>query len=312
MTATEYPIENLTIAQMVESFTNARTPTTHGSTHISTDAIPVATTLNPGLCPAGTGTGMKVLTDLLTWGDIDHVSGFRPVIYIGPSDSGAEYECDGANDQVQFNAALTAATSGQTICILPGTYYITSRIYQAGKSLNIRALGKVAIVKNVTAAVSNGIYLEGSIIATNISVTANAAAGDTQITVSSGSSFQAGDTIKLWKNVQWCPDDYADQLTGEMYKVKSVSGNVVTLTENLVRAYATSDTPLVNVYRPIEVHIDGINIVDLSSTAQHEGISLRYCVDSTVSNCTVTDSGFAGISFYSSYNARAFNNNVNN
>jgi len=236
---------------------------------------------------------------------------FKPGIYIGRTGSGADYICDGDRDEVQFNQALAAAVSGTTIYVLPGHYYIAARIFQQYKSLNIIGIGDVTITKQVAPGSANGIYLEGRIIATNLTVS-TAAKGASVITVSSGALIHPGDIIKIWKAVQWCPADYPDQYTGEMYCVKSVSGNDVALTENLIREYNSSDTVKINVYRPIEVHIENIKIQDYDSAEIHEGISLRYCINSSVSDCWVKDSGLAGISFYSSYNVKLYNNKVYN
>lgn len=299
-----------------------------------------ATTTRPGLCPRGEGTGTKFLSDEIQWVDVSGLGGtgitlpgtasvfynglgewtvpgasgsaFKHGIYIGKTGSGADYICDGDRDDVQFNQALTAATGGTTIYILPGVYNWTSRVACTGKSFNIIGLGKVTINKNVAPGTTNGLYLEGRIIVENLSVTVSAVAGNTTITVSNGAAVQAGDIIKIWKNVLFCPLDYDDQLTGEMYKVKSVAGNVLTLTENLLRDYATGDTPKINVYRPVEVHIENLRIMDADDEAVHNGISIRYCVNSSISRCTVVDSGLAGISVYSSYDVKLFQNQVYN
>jgi len=308
-----------------------RYPTGHAASHKSDgiDAIKItelavadnvttlnATTSNPGLCPTGEGTGTKFLSDNIEW--IEIAGGGGTVINsdaalgitIGTSGSGAAYECTGTSDHVKWGEAFAAADGGTTIYVLPGVYNWTGRVSCAGKSLNIIGLGKVTINKNVVAGTTNGLYLEGQIIVENLSVTETSVAGNNTIKVSNGAYVQAGDIIKLWKNVLYCPDDYDDQLTGEMYRVKSVSGNDITLTENLLRDYATGDTPKVNVYRPVEVNIENLRIFDADETGVHNGISIRYCVNSSISRCRVENAGLAGISVYSSYNVRLFNNYV--
>jgi parallel beta-helix repeat protein len=243
---------------------------------------------------------------------------FKPGIYIGPSGSaGATYTCPGSADQTIINSALTAAPNGSTVYFLPGNYYITGRIISQYKSINIIGLGEVNIYKSVAEAVSNGIYIEGRIITQNMSVMASAAKGATAVTVSSGTSILAGDIIKIWNDDLWCPLDYTvgsgnPQYTGEMYRVTSKNGNIITLSEPLLRAYNTTDAAKINVYRPIEVHIENIKILDYDDTATHSGISIRYCVNSSISNCEVWDSGLDGISVYSSYNVDIYNNKVHN
>jgi len=294
-----------------------------------------ATTTRPGLCPKGEGTGTKYLKDNLTW-DTPASAGltypgsstvflngnggwatptasgsvFKPAIYIGPTGSGAEYECDGVADDVQFNAAFDSAVSGSTICILAGTYAFSNRVYSSGKNLNIIGIGYVLININTSAVVHNGFCFEGTQIGSAISLTANSDALDKTVTLSSASSVRAGDIIKLYNSDLWSELDYPTQKTGEMYVVKSVSGNDVTLREPLLRAYTTAKSSAAIIYRPIEINIDNIRIQDSDETDTHEAIALLYCINSTVSNCWIRDSGFAGISFYECYNVRAFGNDI--
>ena len=90
------------------------------------------------------------------------------------------------------------------------------------------------------------------------------------------SQVRQNDLIKIWKNVQWCPlpvaDNYPDQMTGEMYAVKSVNGNVVTLNQPLLRDYRLSESVQVEVYRPIQMHIKNIRIEDTGRTTVHHGL----------------------------------------
>lgn len=295
-----------------------------------------ATTSNPGLCPAGSGTGTKVLSDNIEWIDIPGGSGitlsgssstfynglgvfsvpnasgsiFKPAIYIGRTGSGADYECDGVNDNVQFNAALTAATSGTTIYILQGTYNCTERIYQASKNFDIIGIGRVIINFTVEAGDNNGITLTGGSAVTTQLLSANAAAGDLTVTLASASSVQAGDLIKIYNNVAWQYYASAGQVTGEIYEVKSVSGNVVTLTERLLRAYTTAAASTAEIRRPIEVHIQNLRIIQSDPTDVHEGITIRSGKNCTVSNCYTKNCGLSGISFYHSYNCKAYNNDI--
>ncbi|RPJ77526.1 MAG: PKD domain-containing protein, partial [Alphaproteobacteria bacterium] len=120
------------------------------------------------------------------------------------------------------------------------------------------------------------------------------------------------DLIKIWKKVQWCPLDYPDQMTGEMYAVKSVKGNVVTLNQPLLRDYSLSETVQVEVYRPIEMHIKNIRIQDTGAAMSHHGLAMQYCKDSSVTNSWFKDSGFGAISLYSCFNVGVSNNEIYN
>ena len=228
-----------------------------------------------------------------------------------PAISGLYLTSDYADDAACIQAALDNSKSGDTITIREGDYYITKRIYQKDKSLTITGEGEVTLHLQTAKGVNNGLYFEGSKITTQ-SLSANAQKGSPQVVLSDASQVRQNDLIKIWKNIQWCPLDYPDQMTGEMYAVKSVSGNVVTLNQPLLRDYELSDTAQAEISRPIEMHIKNIRIQDSDATTSHEGLALRFCKDSSVIDCWFKDSGLAAVSFYSSFNVDASNNEIYN
>jgi parallel beta-helix repeat protein len=74
---------------------------------------------------------------------------------IGTSTSGwtakdCDYLCDGTNDQVEINAAITAlpATGGEVV-ILDGTYNITAKINVTKDNVSIRGNGNATILKRM-------------------------------------------------------------------------------------------------------------------------------------------------------------------
>ena len=223
-----------------------------------------------------------------------------------PAVSGLYLTSNYKDDAACIQAALDNSKSGDTITIREGDYYITKRIYQKDKSLTIIGEGEVTLHLQTAEGVHNGLFFEGSQITT---LTATAYEGSYQVALSDGSQVRAGDLLKIWKGDLWCPEDYPKQMTGEVYLVKSVSRNTVTLTESLIRDYPDAS---VIVYRPVEIHIENLNIQDCGSTTTHEAITLLYCINSSVSDCNIRDSGFAGISFYCSFNVKAYDNDVRN
>lgn len=273
-------------------------------------------------------TDMNVLkigdgvTDFVTLNPYSGVSGstqFKPGVYIGGTGSGADYECDGTADDVQFQAAFDSALSGSTIYILPGTYNIAAKVTMsssAGKVLHVVGIGKVILNINTAQGdnidSNNGLYFYGSQI---VSTTAEASAtkGSLTVQLTNISSTQAGDLIKIYKNVLWCPNDYPTQQTGELYEVRSVAGAVVTLNEPLMRDYDLADTVSIVVYRPVEIHIENINLVCTApsgNTGYWQGISIKWGKNCTVRDCYVKDFGMAGISFYTCLNSVAYKNVV--
>ncbi len=229
----------------------------------------------------------------------------------GPSGPGLFHTSNYANDAACIQAALDNSKSGDTITLRGGDYNITKGIYQKSKSLNIRGEGKVTLYIQTSEREFNGIYFGGSLI-TSKNLSVNAKKGSSQVVLTDASQVLQNDLIKIWKNVQWCPDDYPDQMTGEMYAVKSVNGNVVTLNQPLLRDYSLSETVQVEVYRPIEMHIKNIRIQDTGETMSHHGLAMQYCKDSSVTNSWFNNSGFGAICLYSCFNVNVNNNKIYN
>ena len=101
-------------------------------------------------------------------------------------------------------------------------------------------------------------------------------------------------------------------MTGEIYAVKSVNGNVVTLNQPLLRDYGLSETVQVEVYRPIKMHIKNIRIEDTGETMLHHGLVLQYCNDSSVTDSWFNNSGFGAVCLYSCFNVSINNNEIYN
>jgi hypothetical protein len=156
----------------------------------------------------------------------------------GSAEPGFFHTPNYANDAACIQAALDYSKSGDTITIREGDYYITKGIYQKNKSLSIIGEGKVTLHIQTSNKESNDIYFGGSLI-TSKTLSANVKKGSSQVVLTDASRVHQNDLIKIWKNVQWCPldypDNYPDQMTGEIYAVKSVNRNVVTLNQPLLR-----------------------------------------------------------------------------
>ncbi len=240
--------------------------------------------------------------------------------HAGPAGPGLFHTPNYANDSACIQAALNNSKSGDTITILGGDYYLPKEIYQKDKSLNIIGKGKVTLHiltpdRGWEKEPNRDIFFNGSLIASK-NLSANAKKGSSQVVLTDASQVRQNDLIKIWKNVQWCPldvpDNYPDQMTGEMYAVKSVNGNVVTLNQPLLRDYSLSDTVQVEVYRPIQMHIKNIRIDDTGETMIHHGLVLQYCKDSSVTDSWFNNSGFGAVCLYSCFNVSVNNNEMYN
>ncbi|MDQ1253693.1 MAG: hypothetical protein QG646_2880, partial [Euryarchaeota archaeon] len=182
-------------------------------------------------------------------------------------------------------------------------------------NLNIIGEGKVTLNIQTSEKEYNEMYFGGSLI-TNKTLYADANKGSSQVVLTDASQVRQNDLIMIWKIVQWCPldypDNYPDQMTGEMYAVKSINGNVVTLNQPLLRDYNLSDTVQVEVYRPIQMNIKNIRLEDTGETMSHHGLVMQYCKDSSVTNSWFNNSGFGAVCLYSCFNVDVNNNEIYN
>lgn len=101
-------------------------------------------------------------------------------------------------------------------------------------------------------------------------------------------------------------------MTGEIYAVKSVNGNVVTLNQPLLRDYKLSETIKFEVYRPVQMHIKNIRLEDTGASMSHHGLVMQYCKDSSVTNSWFNECGFGAICLYSCFNVIVNNNEIYN
>ncbi|MDQ1251657.1 MAG: hypothetical protein QG646_765 [Euryarchaeota archaeon] len=164
--------------------------------------------------------------------------------------------------------------------------------------------------------IQSQILFNGSQVA-NPNITVNAYKDSSQIVLSDASRVRQNDLIKIWKNVQWCPlpdpNNYPDQMTGEMYAVKSVNGNTITLNQPLLRDYRLSESVQIEVYRPVQIHIKNIRIEDDTGAGTlHHGLVLYYCKDSSVTDSWFNNSGFGAVCLYSCFNVSVNNNEMYN
>lgn len=227
----------------------------------------------------------------------------------GPS----QYTCDaaayGGSDAACIQSALDDLPSGSEIIFQEGEYNITSIVSKGSKDFRLRGEGKVIFNIDNTPYWKNGIYFYGSVVVST-TVSADVSEGDISIPLSSVASVQAGDLFKIYKNVKWSASDYTDLQTGELYEIRSVSGSTVTLTEPLIRDYAIADTVNVQIYRPIEVHIENIIFQNAGSEETHEGLSLKYTKNSSVKDCSFYENGFSAISLYTCFNTEISGNHI--
>lgn len=223
-------------------------------------------------------------------------------ITIGTTGSKADYECDGVADDVQIQAAFDAASSGDEIVFLPGSYVLANTLTQIGKNLKLLGIGNVTISGNLNPCMS----FSGTQITTQ-SLTSNATVGTRTVALTSAALVQAGDLIRIHNNVVWSPLDSVDNVTGEMYLVHSVNVNTVTLKDSLLRSYTTAASSAAIIYRPIQVIIENIELNNLDGSQDLAGIDLIFAKTSKIDKCKLARHGKCAIALYTCYDISVSN-----
>jgi len=235
---------------------------------------------------------------------------FRPCITIGPTGSGANYECDGVADHIQFQAAINAVASGGEIQVLHGTYSITSTVVKQDKNIVIKGIGTPTI--NLSTSGDYGFSFYGTAAAAANTLASTAVEGNNYIVVSSATGFAAGQNIIIYDNTSW--EDYGDEynglLTGEMHEIFSISGTTIYLHDVLQRSYTTGNSSAAKSFSSVSVKFDGINFVGPSSKGTQIAIAIKYGNGVNVQNCKFKDCGGGGVYMYTCYDANITNNSI--
>lgn len=228
----------------------------------------------------------------------------------GQTAEAATLRVSGSNGAA-IQSALDSASSGDTVIIPAGNYQITQQIYQKGKNLTIEGEGEANLNILTPAGRRNGLFFSGSAIGP-LSLSANAFQGSSQIVVANASQVHVGDMIEIWKNVLWCPNDYPDQKTGEIYLITAISGSTITLNQPILRDYRLVDSVNIELLRPIEMHIKNLRIKGAGAAEDRSGLVIAVCKNSSVTDSWFSDNGMTGVSFYASFNVSIKNNEIYN
>lgn len=204
----------------------------------------------------------------------------------------------GVDDSTYILGAVEAVSDGGTVK-LNGSFVCTTQI-AITKSVHIIGEPGAKITYNTPG--SPLFYGSAATVSSAVSLAANANARASSITVSDASGVSADQLILIYDNAIWNPTNYATWKTGELHKVKSVSGNVITLVDTLVNAYTTANSAACKVASAPTVVFRDIVLESTNSTASGRGISLYFCKDSKIENCMITGFGLYAINLDECYN----------
>ena len=201
-------------------------------------------------------------------------------VVVGASDSthlaNVTYECDGVDDQVEIEAAMNSLpSSGGTVHLLSGTYW-TSAMINITNYTTFAGEGHTTVIKPVDAA--------------KVSLTANASAGQSYVTVGTPSSFRVGMSVHV-------ADDNGYGTFPLWAKVTSIIGsNVHFQGYSLDKDYTTTNNSyIINAFHPLlaDRASTNITITDLRVDGNRANIPVNY---SNMGYCVAVNADYSVLS----------------
>jgi parallel beta-helix repeat protein len=220
-----------------------------------------------------------------------------------------------ADDTAALQATLNAASSGGTV-VIPAGRYVCNSTLNVGDRTHISGYG--AILDFSSGNNSARLKIEGSTEGA-VSLTSNAAKGDSSITITSASGLSAGDLLLLSSNALIPAAALGVSTTeklGEFVVVRNIAGTTVNLDTILNDSYNTTDTAIIRKVIPrANVTIEGLEIVGkgplgTDNSTNDTGINALYCRQLSVRNCKVVNCDYNGIRLDQCYECVVDSNTV--
>jgi len=237
--------------------------------------------------------------------------GYSYLIY---TDGTTVYAKNGSTGNVKYRGTINTVwsnvisdiTDNDLVIFNGGQYYPTSQMIST-KSISIKGINNATFYWNSLSTYLfefNGNFYDGG----GNYLTNNASSTENMLTITNVTSILPGDLIFVQDNTIWSPTNYPTLKTGELHKVDSISGNNVTITDQLINSFNMLNGGVVFLIHPIKVDISGLNIVGNSTNATIYGIQLKYTTDSHIHECTISKIGGIGIEIATSYNTEIDHN----
>jgi parallel beta-helix repeat protein len=240
----------------------------------------------------------------------DFLDGKFPNIITVSKTKPANFVCSKyASDDLCIQAAVDKAISLgiNTVEIMDGVYNLLSQVTST-HSITLRGIGDITFVSN--SLTSHMISFAGTIKATTVPSTI--AINSNTLTVADASTAVAGDLVFIYSDEEWGTFNGYVQECGEIHEILSVSGSVITISENVLREYSTTNNAAVKIIDAITVNLENIKFAGASATLENGMVSLKYIKNSKISNCQIDKGGLGGFNLNNSYNVHIIENKIKN
>lgn len=210
-----------------------------------------------------------------------------------------------ADDTTKIQAAFDSGA--ETILIPDGTYLLTSTLDISSSVAVNASSGAFLDFSGVANAVSFSelslVDVNGS-IDSSVALTADHLTGSSTITVADTSSFAAGDLILLKSNAYYSTGvSTGSNRQGWLTYVESVdSGTLLSVSNSSYADLTTAQSASISKVNPITFNWNGGSILGGGIGSGHDGFTLDYTSNSSVSNVKVDGCEGIGIGCYYSIN----------
>lgn len=231
----------------------------------------------------------------------------------------------GTDNTTAFTNALIASRAAKSTMYIPaGDYAINGNILnETGafpRGFRIRGDGKYStrLYRFYDDPTIQMIFLWGTAESTNPTITATAAKGTQQLTLSSTANISAGTWLHIIDSTQPILgfDNTQNALIGEFVQVQKVdSGTQVTLTGQLVFGYGATGATAFIQRMTNGVSIEGIDFVNPTPGCQYAGTNILTLVGAEnveIKDCNITEDDNNGFSLQGCVNAKFLNLDVIN
>ena len=190
-----------------------------------------------------------------------------------------------ADDEIQAILSTVNITGGRVV-LSSGTFTLADNtLTYSGDNLTFEGQGDGTVI-DCSAITQYSFNILGEITSTNSTLTANAAVGQPVCNVTDGSKFAIGDWVRIRSESKF--DGDASLKIGEMQKIRSVAGNVLTMEEPLLDGYLVADTATVDLLTVREnITIKNLKMVGIGSAKDQWGIYIYNAHNVRVENVTL-------------------------
>lgn len=206
----------------------------------------------------------------------------------------------GTNDKTVIDSAVAYISSGGTL-VLRGSFTPASQIL-VEKDINI--IGQNCTINIPVGYTGNDILMFRGDTIRSTTLTFDVSAGASSVPITDASGVVPGDLVLVYDDSIYNTVDYPTVKRGELHRIRSVSGNTITIEDDLLYSYDFDSLNATAVLiSPIKISISSVSVVGLAQTiTDYRGIYLSGCVDSVISNCVFSDISVRANCAYRSYN----------